>query len=194
MTSLDNSYGEKNANSDNVGFGKRIFALLIDLAIINLVVIYPFRKIFINYFGNITLAQSFKINEIAISAGAYWAIFVISILALLYLSFFDYYLGQTPGKMLMKIKVISIRDENKQVGLLSAILRNCYILPFFPFYIFWVVEPIYLGFYKERFLEKLSFTKTVYKNEPMNIKNKNIKIQGSKNNKQNEEYKLEKVK
>jgi uncharacterized RDD family membrane protein YckC len=181
-----------NFSKDNVGFGKRALALIIDLMIINLIIIYPFRKMFTKYFGSITLAQNFNINDInkiVIPAAAYWAIFIISILALLYLTFFDYYLGQTPGKMLMKIKVISIKEENKQIGLMSALLRNCYILPFFPFYLFWVIEPIYLGFYKERFLERITFTKTIYEN---NFKN-DIIIK-HKNSRHIEEYKLEKVK
>lgn len=67
--------------------------------------------------------------------------------------------------MLLKIKVISIIDTHQEITIPRALLRNCFILPFFPFYIFWVVEPLYLAFYKERFLEKITGTKTVYEYE-----------------------------
>jgi len=147
---------------NTVNFWKRMFAFIIDLLIINIVIIYPFRGVFIKYFSGISIAQSFSSNNIIVPTDAYWAIFIISILALLYFTFFDYYLGQTPGKMLLKIKVISTKDKDESINMWRALLRNCYVLPFFPFYIFWFVEPIYLAFYKERFLEKISSTKTVF--------------------------------
>ena len=146
--------------SVGVSYSRRAISLLLDLLVINLVIIYPFRGIFVKYFGKLTLAQSFS-DTIILPTNVYLALFFISLLALLYFTFFDYYLGQTPGMMILKLKSISLRSEDQRIGLWTAILRNCFILPFLPFYIFWVVEPIYLAFYKERLLEKITFTKTV---------------------------------
>jgi uncharacterized RDD family membrane protein YckC len=151
------------SDMDNVvSFWKRALALLIDLMVINLVIIYPFRGIFARYFSNMSILQSVSVNIETVPSNIYFALFFISLLALLYFSFFDYYLGQSPGKMLLKIKVISLKERSGKIGLWSALLRNCWILPFFPFYVFWIIEPIYLAFYKEGFLERITFTKTVY--------------------------------
>lgn len=165
----------KRTNSD-VGVWKRLLAFLIDLMVINLVIIYPFRSIFIKYFSGLTLTQSLNSNNITIPSDAYFAMLIISVLALLYFTFFDYYLGQTPGKMLLKIKTISLAETSKStsgingISMSKALLRNCFILPFFPFYVFWFIEPIYLAFYKETLLEKITDTRTVHESERDNIK------------------------
>jgi len=172
----------KDYSSDNtVGFWKRTLSFLMDILIINLVIVSPFRGIFSGYINSGSLKQSLSLGAMTMPSNMYWAIFFIFLLALLYFTFFDYYLGQTPGQMLLKIKTISIKEKDGQIKLWTAALRNCYILPFFPFYIFWVVEPLYLAFYKERLLEKITFTKTVYESDKQS--NKNIY----------KEYKLNKV-
>ncbi|MGV8086848.1 MAG: RDD family protein [Candidatus Woesearchaeota archaeon] len=168
--------------NENVSFWKRMFALIIDLIIVNMIIIYPFRSVFIKYFGNITLKQSVQLSEVALPSIVYWVIMIISILTLIYFTFFDYYLSQTPGKMLFKLKSISLKNKNRELNLGEALLKNCFALPFFPFYIFWIIDPIYLIFYKERFLEKITSTKTVYESD------KNIKKTNNY-----DEYKLSKV-
>ncbi|MGV8172279.1 MAG: hypothetical protein ACP5OA_06325, partial [Candidatus Woesearchaeota archaeon] len=75
----------------------------------------------------------------------------------------------------------SDKDEENNISLWKAVIRNCYILPFFPFYIFWIVEPMYLAFYKERFLEKITHTRTICYSNDITYKTKY------------KEYKLEKV-
>jgi uncharacterized RDD family membrane protein YckC len=166
-----------------VGLGKRFFSFILDFLIINLVIIYPFRGMFIKYFNGLTIRQAWSSNNLVLPSSAYWAILIISMLALLYFTFFDYYLGQTPGKMLLKIKIISTKDDKKGVDMWRALLRNCFVLPFFPFYIFWFVEPIYLAFYKERFLEKITSTKTVNEDDSNRDSSKRY----------TKEYKLDKV-
>jgi uncharacterized RDD family membrane protein YckC len=168
--------------SEIVSFWKRAVALLLDIIVVNLIIVYPFRGVFIKYFGNLTLEKSLSLSEVPVPGAVYWTIFIISILTLLYFTFFDYYLGQTPGKMLLKIKSISIKNKDTSIGLWEALLKNCFALPFFPFYIFWIVDPIYLAFYKERFLERITFTKTVYESEKSGKKKNNY-----------DEYKLDKV-
>jgi uncharacterized RDD family membrane protein YckC len=179
---------DKTMNNTNniVGFWRRALAFILDLFIINLVIVSPFREMFSKYFYNGSLSQglsqSLSFSETILPSNLYWAVFLIFLLALLYFAFFEYYLGQTPGMMLLRIKAISLKEKDGQIKLWSAIVRNCYILPFFPFYIFWIIEPLYLAFYKERLLEKITFTKTIYESESYK-KNKHIY----------EEYKLNKV-
>jgi hypothetical protein len=75
--------------------------------------------------------------------------------------------------MFVKIKVISVIDTDRGtqgITMPRALLRNCFVLPFFPFYVFWFVEPLYLAFYKERFLERITGTKTVFESEKNQIK------------------------
>ncbi len=180
-----------NQNIEGVSFWKKAVALLLDLIIINLLIIYPFRQVFVKYFGNITLAQSLNLSEVAVPSIVYWAIFIISILMLIYFTFFDYYLSQTPGQMLLKIKSVSLKNKDGKIGLWESVLKNCFILPFFPFYMFWIIDPIHLIFYKERFLEKITYTKTIYESEPINKRTKN---KTDKSADKYDEYKLEKVK
>jgi len=87
----------------------------------------------------------------------YFIVFIIFILSMLYFTFFEYYLSQSPGQLLMKIKV----ESDKDIGFFKSLLRNIYLLPLFPFYLLWIIEPLYLIFYKERLLEKITNTRTV---------------------------------
>jgi len=162
---------------DNVGFWKRAFAFIIDLLIINLVIIYPFRGIFVDRFGKLSFSEAIAAGGQVLPNNIYFTLFIMSVLALLYFTFFDYYLEQSPGQMLLRIKVISTRpkegsanDAAQGIGFWAALTRNCFILPFFPFYAFWIIEPIYLAVYKERFLEKITLTKTVYEYQHTNYK------------------------
>ncbi len=142
---------------DTAQFWKRTFSFIIDLVIIDLVIFYPFNGVFANFFN-------INIGSENIPSSIYFIVFIISLLAWLYFTFFEYYLGQSPGQMLTKIRVISIKDvkgKSESLNFWQALLRNCFILPFFPFYILWIMEPFYLAFYKERFLERLSVTRTV---------------------------------
>jgi uncharacterized RDD family membrane protein YckC len=138
---------------DHVPFWKRAIAFIFDLLVINFVIAFPFQGIFQQYAGsfNFGIATSF-------SPHAYYALILISLLALLYFTFSEYYIGQTVGMMLVNIQAISTQGN---VGLLKAFIRNCFILPFFPFVLLWLVELIHLIFYKERLLEKITGTKTV---------------------------------
>ncbi|MGV8141186.1 MAG: RDD family protein [Candidatus Woesearchaeota archaeon] len=166
-------------NSISVGFWKRTLAFFMDIMIINIVIISAFRNAFYKQLGNISIMDSLNMTGIVFPQKMYVMIFVISILALLYFTFFEYYLGQTLGQMIIRIRVISLKDASQKPSLWRAALRNCYVLPFFPFYIFWILEPIHLAFYKGRFLEKITATETVY--------------ESNENTKSYKEYKLEKV-
>ncbi len=165
----------------SVSFSRRVAAFSIDILVINIFIVSQFSNALSRYIGGTTLSQAIT-SVMNMPSGMYMVLFIISILALLYFTFFEYYIGQTVGDMLLGIRTISLKEDAGKISLWSAALRNCYVLPFFPFYIFWVVEPLHLAFYKERFLEKITFTKT--------ISARNI-IQQKE---QYKEYKLEKVK
>jgi uncharacterized RDD family membrane protein YckC len=162
---------------------KKIGAFILDVIIINILMVSNFTSKLSQYFGKISIEDAMN-NSVIIPESVYFMIFVMMILVLLYFTFFDYYLGQTPGKMIMKIKVIEFTNEGKilqEISFVRALVRNFYVLPFFPFYIFWIIEPIYLGIYNERLLERFTNTRTIDLNYS-NTKSKSYK-----------EYKLEKV-
>ena len=162
----------------HISFWRRAFSLLVDIVIINLVTSYPFSELSKKYFGEMTIAQAMTIGEQIIPSIMYWAVFIISILALLYFTLFEYFLGQSPGQMLLRVKSVSIDAKKKKITFWRALISNCFILPYFPFFVLWIVEPIHLIIYKERFLEHITHTKTIHEFEKFKV----------------EEYKLNKVK
>jgi uncharacterized RDD family membrane protein YckC len=152
---MDNS-----SNANTAGFWKRAIAFLFDLLVINLIIIWPFEGLLQKYFNSSMITKGIIAASDALPSKIYFAVLLISVMALLYFTFMDYFIGQSAGMMLLNIKSISLNNNNNMT-LWKALLRNCFILPFFPFYVFWIIEPIYLIFYKDRFLEKITGTKTI---------------------------------
>lgn len=138
--------------NNSASFWKRTAAFVFDLLVINLIIAWPFQS---------TLSQ-YAMKEFSLDAVlpeyAYFIVFIIFLLAMLYFTFLEYYIGQTPGQMLMNIESVAL-DGNMTFW--KALLRNIFILPFFPFYILWFLEPIHLAFYKQRLLERWTGTNTV---------------------------------
>lgn len=93
------------------------------------------------------------------------AIVFASVFVLLYHVFSEWTVGQTIGMMLFGITVAQTQKKTaqKRTGMRfwQALVRNLFILPFFPFTILWVVEPMYYMFRGERLLEHWTETQTV---------------------------------
>ncbi len=140
------------AQDNSASFWKRVIAFVFDLLVINLVVAWPFQSTLGQY-----AMKEFSLDTV-LPADAYFIVFMIFLLAMLYFTFLEYYIGQTPGQMLMNIESVALDGD---MTFWKALLRNIFILPFFPFYIFWVLEPIHLAFYKQRLLERWTGTNTV---------------------------------
>jgi uncharacterized RDD family membrane protein YckC len=158
--------------NNTASFWRRAFSVVLDLLFLNLVILWPFQDIVLRYFGSASLKGSGMLSEISLPPKLYLVLFLISALMLLYFSFFDYYMGQTPGMMLMRIETISVTGE---LNMFNAILRNCFVMPFFPFYIFWIIDPLYLAFYKERLLERMTNTKTISVDGSLRFQQFNLK-------------------
>ncbi len=145
----------------NAPINKRLIAFAIDLGIILFFILTPFNKLFQSMIpDNISFTEIFsytQTNAAIASKINMMSIFMI-IPVLLYFILLDYFVGQTVGKKLMNIAVMS---ELGELTLWQCILRNIVVLPFFPFIILWVVEPIYLFTQGRRLLERLSKTRTV---------------------------------
>jgi uncharacterized RDD family membrane protein YckC len=134
---------------------KRILAFLLDLYL-GLMVFSAF----------LLIVQSELPSTISgvINAGltplAVAAIFYASAWVLLYHVFSEYVVGQTPGMLVFGLSVVGPQRKNS-ISFGQALLRNIFIIPFFPFTIFWAVDPIYYVFSGERLLERWSKTQTV---------------------------------
>jgi len=140
----------------------RLVAFFIDLFILNVTVMSPFRQLvqkivpeatFREYLDYIYSDQNL-VSMISIIT------IVMTLLALLYFSILEFKIGQTPGKILLKLHVVSL---NKDVRFWQYIIRSLFIIPTVPFIILWIIDPIYIFFNKDnqRFTEKLSRTKVV---------------------------------
>lgn len=142
---------------------RRLVAFIIDLLIMNLVIFSAFSSIF-----EPLASQSFReaLRQETVSPVISVTLLVIGLLALCYMAFFEYMIGQTPGQIITRIEVISTNPhatENKEktIPLSKAFLRNIFIIPAFPFILLWIVELVHYLFYKHRFLERITATTTV---------------------------------
>ena len=127
----------------DASFFKRFLALVIDILVINVVIVLPFAGLFQG------LSYSFsEVDSVELSGLLITALVIISLLSLLYFSLLQYFLGKTVGGHLMKISL-----EGKR-GFWKCLVRNVFVIPFFPFYLLWVIEPLHLIFYNQRLLDK----------------------------------------
>lgn len=143
-------------NNNTASLGKRTLSFIIDIMFINIIIAWPFQKIIEKY-----TIDEFSINMV-LPTKIYFITLIIFILAMFYFTFMEYYIGQTPGQMIMNIKSVAIKGE---LTFWKALIRNIFILPFFPFFIFWILEPIHLILYKQRILEKWTNTNTINSNK-----------------------------
>lgn len=134
---------------------RRTLAYIIDSLIISIIVMYPFQ----NYLTKINRELNFRdIFVTRLSTDLYMIFFTIAILSLLYFSLFEFYLKQTIGKMILRIRVISTK---KGFSFLQALLRNISKVVD----ILLVIDIIFLllSKEKERLFGKLSYTRVIEK-------------------------------
>ena len=141
---------------------KRIAAFFIDILILNVLVLFPFRALMLKIFPS---SYSFSDAYGLLSAGRYAAqltsiSLAISILVILYFFMMESRMGQTIGKMFMKVYVVS---EGSGINRWQLILRNIVFIPIFPFILLWLLDPLFMFFTKtnQRLTEILSKTRTV---------------------------------
>ncbi|MEM3126515.1 MAG: RDD family protein [Candidatus Woesearchaeota archaeon] len=134
---------------------KRFAAFFVDLIILEFFAFSSLERVVRNLLPQAGFAEMATYLEqnpdkltllvgVAIIAGIY---------AVLYFTLFEWSIGQTPGKMLVKIRI----KEDKKVGFLKIFASNITFLPVFPFNILWIVDPLHMFFSQknQRFMEKL---------------------------------------
>ncbi|RME52845.1 hypothetical protein D6783_03455 [Candidatus Woesearchaeota archaeon] len=130
-------------------FWKRMLAFLLDLFFLRLFVLAPFSSLFEQR------ASTSLLMEESLPAPVMAGAFIVVLLVWLYFTMFQFVLKQTPGMMIAGLWV------RGRVGLVKAAVRNLFILPVFPFFILWIVEPVHLLLKKVRWLEVVTETRTV---------------------------------
>ena len=142
---------------------KRIAAFFIDIIIVNLVVLFPFRKLFQNIVPkDYSFSEAYKLLS---SSADYTSFitsvsFVMSILVILYFFMLERKMNQTIGKRLMNIYIVSDSNNLKAWQLLA---RSIVFIPIFPFVLLWILDPLFMFFTKtnQRLTEILGKTKVV---------------------------------
>ena len=143
---------------------KRAVAFIIDLLIINVVILFPFRRIFdriIPETDSFSKTMDFlSSNELNISLTV--ILLLIAFITILYFMIMEKKLNQTPGKMLFNLYVNS---QTKDLKYWQLFIRSIFLIPLFPFVLLWFIDPLVMFFTKEnqRLSEILSKTKVVEK-------------------------------
>jgi len=144
---------------------KRIAAFFIDMIVINLIVLFPFRSLFQNIIPkDYSFSEAYKLLSSSTDyAGFITSVsFIMSVLIILYFLMLEIKMNQTIGKMLMKVYVVSDNNTLKAWQLLT---RNLVFIPIFPFVLLWILDPLFMFFTKtnQRLTEILSKTRVVEK-------------------------------
>ena len=139
---------------------KRLLAFLLDIVIINFVLLWPFEKLLTSLVPSNT---TFLFQTTTISVPLLITMFAIGIVMLLYFTLFELAIGQTPGKILFDLYVVSTNIKDKKEIKLTfgqIITRNLFIIPVFPFFLLILIDPIFALFNvnNQRFLEIVSHT------------------------------------
>jgi len=158
----------------NAGLFRRLAAFVLDLLILNMLVLEPFRNIFQNNIqvSSLTELYSFLMENDTAYNTLYVSSVFISIIALLYFAILEWKLGQTLGKMLFGIYVvdengesIALSDGSHGISFWKALVRSLYFIPAFPFVLLVLADPIFMVFNKnsQRLSEIISKTRVVQK-------------------------------
>ena len=140
---------------------KRIAAFAIDMLIIILVIFIPFRKFFESIIpSGKSFTESYSILSSSDSTQMQMFYFGMSILVFFYFYKMENRMGQTIGKKLMNLYVVSDLKPKKRWQIL---VRNLMFIPIFPFDILVLVDPLFMFFTKsnQRLSEILGKTRVV---------------------------------
>ena len=133
---------------------RRFLAFLLDILILDLIVAAPFRSLL-----NVPLSFQEAFRFLEQNSQVLFPIFFFMILfSFFYFVIMEYLLGQTVGKMLLDLKVVSNQGE---LSLAQVILRSLFLIPVFPFTLLWIMDPFFMFIITKnrRFSEIISNTR-----------------------------------
>ncbi len=145
-------------------FGRRILAFLIDIILVNIFLTAPFQKIIrglVPDSTNYTAIQSAMESNPQVATAVFIVGAFSGLFAVLYFAILEAKLGYTVGKLFMRIRVAALDKQELTFG--KCVIRALFLIPIFPFILFWVIEPIYmlLSPVNQRLLERWSNTVTM---------------------------------
>jgi uncharacterized RDD family membrane protein YckC len=142
---------------------KRFLAFFIDILIIQFVIIMPFANVITE---KVPVSENFTqnyeyfnthpevINQLVLVFG------IIFFLIFVYFVIFEYKMKQTPGKIALNLYLQPV-DKNEPLTFGKILLRNLALLPIFPLYLLWIIDPLYLIFTGRRLSDIISKTQIV---------------------------------
>ena len=159
---MKSSFGAKKTLLAQASVLKRLGAFIIDMVIINIIILFPFRGIIESILPAASFSEAFDFLKKDAEAGTMInaIMFAISALSILYFMLMEKKIAQTPGKMLFKLYV---KPKGKDLKNWQLFVRSMFLIPMFPFVLLWLIDPIAMLFTKEnqRLSEILSRTKVV---------------------------------
>ena len=139
---------------------KRFLAFIIDILIIDMIILFPFRSLMGKIVPTGSFSKTMEFVSGSNSTSITVIVFFVTALAILYFVLFEKKLGQSPGKMLFNLYV---KSQTKDLKYWQLFVRSMFLVPSFPFFLLWVIDPVVMFFTKEnqRLSEILSKTKVV---------------------------------
>lgn len=143
-------------------FLRRTLAFLLDMMLLFITVFAPVSTLledFVPKTTNIVTAYQALLQHQTNSSVITVVMLFVFLLVVLYFTLCEYFLGQTAGKRLLDLRAENL--EGNTPTFWQCLVRNLVFLPIFPFMLFWIIDPLYLVFTKQRLSEQLSRTRTV---------------------------------
>jgi len=121
-----------------ISLWKRFVAFLIDIIVFDLVVATPLSVLIPS-----SLTATMAATPTILAVGT-----VLVTLFFSYLVISQYLIGQTIGMLFLRYRATNHEQ------LWRCIMRNVFILPIFPFFLLWVIDPLVLVFTGDRLTER----------------------------------------
>lgn len=175
MKAYDPLVAYNTVSTEHPSLVKRFLAFLLDFSLLSITVFTPVSAVLEKLSPSANFSATYAMftsNESTSAVITITMVFAFT-LVMLYFVLLEYLLGQTAGMLFIGISVQG--NEGNLPTFWQCIIRNCVFLPIFPFIVFWIIDPLYLVFTKQRLSEQLSKTKTVNVNyiKQQAIKNPN---------------------
>lgn len=122
---------------------RRLFAFILDLLIINLIIVAPFRHIMLKLIPeNASMIGAMSALQDQETLMVLQMVFMlIGILGFCYFILLEYAIGQTVGKIILNLEV---KGDGSRPGIFRIMLRNLFLIPVFPFSLIWIFDLGYL--------------------------------------------------
>ena len=123
---------------------RRVAAFVVDLLVIDLFFVSSFRGFFEGVVpAGFSASMTFFEANLDLARSLSVVVGLIAFLVLLYFSVLQFRVGQTLGQYFFGVYV---KSEGKVLSFWQCVLSNLTFVPFFPFFILWVVDPLHMFF------------------------------------------------